>query len=266
CFWFGYFDLELSLLQSFSCDDFIVPNILERRYVPPLLKNVAWEGFRFAGHEIKIVESTDLYGATVWPSALVLCYFLEIHGRQLSIEHKTIIEIGAGTGLVSIVASLIGAQVTATDLTELVGNLQYNVHRNTKDKCKHIPQVKVLNWGTDLEETFPKSSLHCDYILAADVVYNHPFLMELLVTFDHLCQERTTILWAMRFREENTDIENEFIANFQKLFNMEVVYDFPSLDIKLYKATRKCNGQSLEFTKPIILASYRIQCFNLLAH
>ncbi|KAG9492214.1 protein-lysine methyltransferase METTL21E-like [Eleutherodactylus coqui] len=222
--------------------EIIVQEILDRRYVPAYLKSVPWEGFNFAGHEIKIVESTDLYGATVWPSALVLCYFLEKHGKEISIEDKSIIEIGSGTGLVAVVASLLGAQVVATDLQELIGNLQYNVLCNTKRKSKHIPQVKELLWGSNLEKSFPKSSLNFDYILAADVVYNHPYLEELLETFDHLCSENTTILWVMRFREENTLLENAFIQKFKKLFDMEVIYNLPSLSIKLYKA-RRCNHQ-----------------------
>ncbi|XP_063809287.1 protein-lysine methyltransferase METTL21E-like isoform X1 [Pseudophryne corroboree] len=226
--------------EGLNKNDGMVTDILNRRYVPAYLKSVAWEGFDFAGHDIKIVEATDLYGATVWPSALVLCYFLEKHGKHLCIEDKCIIEIGSGTGLVSIVACLLGAQVIATDLKELIGNLQYNVIRNTKLKCKHVPQVKELTWGSYLEETFPKSSSDFDYILAADVVYNHPYLEELLETFQHLCKEKTTILWAMRFRKENTLIENAFINNFQKSFDLEVVYDLPSLNIKLYRARRRC--------------------------
>ncbi|XP_068121357.1 protein-lysine methyltransferase METTL21E-like [Hyperolius riggenbachi] len=225
-------------------DEHLVPKILERRFVPPYLTCVAWEGFKYVDHEIKIVESTDLFGATVWPSALVLCYFLEKNQKQFCIEDKCIIEIGSGTGLVSIVASLLGAQVIATDLEALIGNLQYNVLRNTKLRCKHTPQVKELTWGSNLEETFPRSSLHFDYILAADVVYNHPYLDELLETFDHLCQEKTIILWAMRFRTENTAIINRFFHNFQKDFDMEVIYDLPSLDIKLYKARRRCKVAS----------------------
>ncbi|KAE8625858.1 hypothetical protein XENTR_v10006416 [Xenopus tropicalis] len=170
--------------------------------------------------------------------ALVLCYYLERHGKQLCLEDKHVIEIGAGTGLASVVACLLGAHVTATDLKELVGNLQYNVTRNTKQKCKHAPQVKELNWGLDLDKIFPKSSITFDYILAADVVYHHPYLEELLATFDHLCQDNTTILWVMRFREQSTSQANEFLAKFQKLFDMDVIYDFPSLDIKLYRAVR----------------------------
>ncbi|KAM5180634.1 protein-lysine methyltransferase METTL21E-like [Mantella aurantiaca] len=219
-------------------DECIVPKILERRFLPAYLTNVAWEGFNYVGHEIKIRESTDLFGATVWPSALVLCYFLEKQGKQLGLEDKRIIEIGSGTGLVSIVASLLGAQVIATDLEDLIGNLQYNVVRNTKLKCKYAPQVKELTWGSNLEEKFPRCSSHFGYILATDVVYNHPYLDELLETFDHLSQEETIILWAMKFRKENTLLQNTFFHEFQKMFDMEVIYDLPSLSIKLYSARR----------------------------
>lgn len=110
-------------------------------------------------------------------------------------------------------------------------------------KSKHVPQVKELIWGSNLEN-FPKPSIQFDYILAADVVYNHPCLEELLETFDFLCNENTTILWVMRFRKENMLLENAFIQKFQKLFDMKVIYDLPSLSIKLYKA-RRCNHQKL---------------------
>lgn len=217
-------------------DKQVVAQIMARCFSPPLITTISWEGFYFAGHEIRITEAKDCFGAVVWPSALVLCYFLETNTKEYNMVDKNVIEIGAGTGLVSIVASLLGAHVTATDLPELLGNLQYNISRNTKMKCKHLPQVKELSWGRALDESFPRSSHTFDYILAADVVYAHPFLEELLLTFEHLCKETTVILWAMRFRLEK---ENKFVDRFRELFDLEEVSSFPSLNIKLYKATKK---------------------------
>ncbi|XP_040513620.1 protein-lysine methyltransferase METTL21E-like [Gallus gallus] len=217
-------------------DEQIVTEIMRRRFFPDVITYKAWEGFHFAGHEIRITEATDCYGAVVWPSALVLCYFLETNSKQYNLVDKNVIEIGAGTGLVSIVASLLGALVTATDLPELLGNLQHNVLQNTKLKCKHQPCVKELSWGIDLEKKFPRASCHFDYIMAADVVYHHPFLDELLLTFDHLCKNDTVIMWAMKFR---LDKENQFVDRFQTLFDLEVISNFPSLNITLYKAMRK---------------------------
>ncbi|XP_074243563.1 putative methyltransferase-like protein 21E isoform X2 [Saimiri boliviensis] len=121
-------------------DKQVVTEIMARCFIPTVITNISWEIFHFIGHEIRITEAMDCYGAVVWPSALVLCYFLETNTKQYNMVDKNVIEIGAGTGLVSIVASLLGAHVTATDLPELLGNLQYNISRNTKMKSKHLPQ------------------------------------------------------------------------------------------------------------------------------
>uniref|UniRef100_A0A8C0GIA0 Uncharacterized protein n=1 Tax=Chelonoidis abingdonii TaxID=106734 RepID=A0A8C0GIA0_CHEAB len=170
------------LLPGKNEDEQTVAEIMKRRFSPAVVTNRPWECFHFAGHEIKITEATECYGAIVWPSALVLCHFLETNAKQYSLVDKSVIEIGAGTGLVSIVATLLGAHVTATDLPEVLGNLQYNI-------------LKKYQMKFDLEKNFPKSLCHFDYIMAADVCVLPPFLEELLLTFHHLCQDNTVILW-----------------------------------------------------------------------
>ncbi|MBN3322681.1 MT21E methyltransferase, partial [Atractosteus spatula] len=203
----------------------LVSVITSRRFCPSVITTVPWEGYRFANYEIKIKESTDSYGAVPWPSALVLGHFLDTNQDKYNLMDKNVIELGAGTGLVSVVASLLGAKVTATDLPEVLGNLQYNVSSNTKGRCRHTPRVTELSWGKDLEQNFPRSSCHYDYIMAADVVYSHPFLRELLATFDHLCRHDTVIFWAMRFRLEK---ENKFVDQFQRLFDLKLIFDLPN--------------------------------------
>lgn len=102
---------------------------------------------------------------------MVLCHFLETNQDKFKLTDKNVIELGAGTGLITIVASLLGmeakvisfgtcfdllpfnthkgrlcpgAKVTSTDLPEVLGNLQYNVIRNTKDRCKYVPLVGLI--------------------------------------------------------------------------------------------------------------------------
>lgn len=107
-----------------------------------------------------------------------------------------------------------------------------------KHLCVRL-KVTELIWGPDVEQRFPRAT-HCfDYILAADVVYAHPYLEELMDTFDYLCQGSTQILWAMRFR---LDPENSFVGRFQQRFHVEQLYDLPSLRIKLFRAWRKEGG------------------------
>lgn len=49
-------------------DDELAKAIMERRFVPSLITTEAWEGYTFAGLDIRIKESTDYYGAVLWPS------------------------------------------------------------------------------------------------------------------------------------------------------------------------------------------------------
>uniref|UniRef100_UPI00398EFDC0 putative methyltransferase-like protein 21E n=1 Tax=Pristiophorus japonicus TaxID=55135 RepID=UPI00398EFDC0 len=123
---------KTSIEKEMTEDEQISSEIMKRRWVPNVFKSTSWEGFQFAGYEIKITEATDCYGAYVWPSALVLCYYLEHSQKENSLNDKNVIEIGSGTGLVSIVAGILGSYVTATDLPHLLGNLEYNISRNTK--------------------------------------------------------------------------------------------------------------------------------------
>lgn len=46
--------------------------IMKRHFRPSLIKSEAWEGYTFSNLEIKIKESTDCYGAVLWPSVSFL--------------------------------------------------------------------------------------------------------------------------------------------------------------------------------------------------
>ncbi|XP_026864874.2 methyltransferase like 21e isoform X1 [Electrophorus electricus] len=227
---------EETEIKETTPGDELAAAIMERHFLPSLIRTETWEGYTFADLEIKIKESTDCYGAVLWPSAMVLCHFLDTHQDKYKLVDKNVIEVGAGTGLVTIVCSLLGAKVTSTDLPDVLGNLRHNVSRNTRGRCRHEPLVTELSWGYQLEGRFPRASCRYDYIMAADVVYAHPYLNELMETFEHLCSEDTVILWAMRFR---LDPENSFVDRFQTRFHLEELYDLPSLRIKLYRAQKK---------------------------
>lgn len=62
--------LFLFLSESGEDDDdrTVVAEIMQRCFVPAFVTTIPWEGFHFAGHEIRINEATDCYGAVVWPS------------------------------------------------------------------------------------------------------------------------------------------------------------------------------------------------------
>nr|XP_008532122.1 PREDICTED: protein-lysine methyltransferase METTL21C [Equus przewalskii] len=226
-----------------------------QKFVPTDYASYTQEHYLFAGKKIVIQESIESYGAVVWPGATALCQYLEEHTEELNLQDAKILEIGAGPGLVSIVASILGAQVTATDLPDVLGNLQYNLLKNTLKstdlpdvlgnlqynllkntlKCTaHLPEVKELVWGEGLEQNFPKSSFYYDYILASDVVYHHYFLDKLLTTMVYLCQPGTVLLWANKFRF-STDYE--FLDKFKQVFDTTLLAEFPEASVKLFKGT-----------------------------
>ncbi|KAM3625137.1 uncharacterized protein V6R79_007412 [Siganus canaliculatus] len=188
--------------------------------------------YRYVGQDILIFESIDHFGAVMWPAALALCSFLDNNRQRVNMQGKEVLELGAGTGLVTIVASLLGASVTATDLPAVLSNLQANVMRNTRGRCRHTPQVAALSWGFDLEHTYPASVYHYDYVLAADVVYHHDYLDELLATMKHFCRPGTTLIWANKVRFK-TDLK--FTENFKEAFHTSLLAE--DGDLKIFMAT-----------------------------
>ncbi|KAJ7428774.1 protein-lysine methyltransferase METTL21D-like protein [Willisornis vidua] len=82
-------------------------------------------------------------GSVVWDAALVLAKFLETGACPLARRH--VLELGAGTGAVGIMAATLGANVTVTDLEELQELLRVNIENN-----KHLVtgslRAKVLKW------------------------------------------------------------------------------------------------------------------------
>lgn len=127
-----------------------------------------------------------------------------------------------------------GAKLTATDLPEILGNLRCNLNRNTRWYRRHEPEVLALSWGHELEETFPRSAHLYDYILAADVVYHHDFLPELLATMRHFCQRGTTLIWANKIRYQSDLL---FVENFQKAFNSTLLTEMD--EVRIYSATAR---------------------------
>ena len=124
--------------------------------------------------------------------------------------------------------------MTATDLPGALGNLRVNLSRNTRGRCRHTPQVAALTWGHDLESTYPTSVYHYDYVLAAEVVYHHDFLDQLLATMEHFCRPGTKVIWANKVRFES---DLTFTENFKKAFHTQLLAE--DGEMKIFVATCK---------------------------
>lgn len=123
-----------------------------------------------------IISGAGTTGLRTWEAALHLSsYLISTPELIASIKGKRVIELGAGTGLLSILcASHLGAsQVVATDGDE--GVVQA-LHENAAfNDVKDAMDIGVLWWGRALKGSwmFEKDpSFSCDLVLGADVVSN----------------------------------------------------------------------------------------------
>jgi predicted nicotinamide N-methyase len=114
------------------------------------------------------------YGVVLWPASIALAH--EIAIREAEFRGKTVLELGAGTGLPGIVAASVGASVTQTDRSELIIHVcQRNGERN---QMKSI-QYRIADWTAWTDET------RYDWIVASDILYadsQHEHLRHIFTT------------------------------------------------------------------------------------
>ncbi|KAM9147196.1 protein N-lysine methyltransferase METTL21D [Pangshura tecta] len=183
-------------------------------------------------------------GCVVWDAALVLAKFLEsgARGLGLGLRRRAVLELGAGTGAVGIMAATLGADVTVTDLEELQDLMNINIEKN-----KHLVtgsiQAKVLKWGEDVKEFLPAP----DYILMADCIYYEESLEPLLKTLKDLSGPDTCIIccYEQRTMGKNPEIERKYLELLQMDFELEKVplekhdEEYRSEDIHILNIRRK---------------------------
>ncbi|XP_071990921.1 elongation factor Ts, mitochondrial isoform X2 [Engystomops pustulosus] len=147
--------------------------------------------------------------------ALYLCTYFE--EQKLNFKGKKVIELGAGTGIVGILASLLGGRVTVTDLPHALPQIRKNVSVNVS--LDQAPDVCALSWGID-QVHFPEDY---DFVLGADIVYLKETYDLLLQTLLHLCGPRTTIFLSSKMRKEHgtMDFFQNILPQYFKLFSWQ---------------------------------------------
>ncbi|KAF4093747.1 hypothetical protein AMELA_G00005360 [Ameiurus melas] len=170
--------------------------------------------------------------ASVWDAGIEMCRFLE--RECVEVCGKRVMELGAGSGLVSILAARLGARVTVTDLPEVLPHTVRNIDSNTPLNSWPAgpPTVLPLFWGRDLEQF----SSQWDLVLGSDIVYIPETFPLLLHTLVHLSKCGAVVYLSSKMRREHHT--HEFYNTLlPQRFLVELVHRDAHKNINIYRAT-----------------------------
>ncbi|KAK5933775.1 hypothetical protein CgunFtcFv8_014229 [Champsocephalus gunnari] len=156
--------------------------------------------------------------------------------QSVELREQCIIELGAATGVVGILAACLGAVLTLTDLPTVLPQLQANVSANRPSSGwpTSLPNVLPLSWGEDHMDF----SSNWDLVLCADIMYlpeTFPLLKE---TLAHLCKNGTVAYLSSKMREEH-ETPGFFEEYLPRICNVELVQHDDDQNINIYKVSLK---------------------------
>lgn len=129
------------------------------------------------------------YGAVLWPAGVALAH--EVATRATEFAGRTVLELGAGTGLPGIVAASLGAAVTQTDRQELALHLcKLNGEHNGVSGIEY----RLADWAEWAVEA------RFDWVIGADVLYSDTFHEPLRRIFETALMPGGRVLVADPFR------------------------------------------------------------------
>ncbi|XP_067851839.1 EEF1A lysine methyltransferase 3-like [Heptranchias perlo] len=192
--------------------------------------------YQFCGQNLKISQSSDSQLGTssfIWDAGLALCQYFE--EERIKFSGMKVIELGAGTGIVGILAVLLGGDVTITDQPNVLKQIEHNVAASIPTSCRNRVNVRALSWGLDHVQ-FPTDY---DFILGGEIVYMSKTYSFLLKTLQHLSNERTIIYLSSKMWQD-FEINTFYEDVLPQHFNCQLVTRNEVDDINVYKVTKKC--------------------------
>jgi len=150
---------------------------------------------------INVLHDFPLW-AKIWKASWVLSAYL----ADLSPDaNKRLLEIGAGAGLVSIVAANFGHQITMTEYNpDALNFARANAFLNN---CPDLP-IEKLDWNLS------RPAHQYDMIVAAEVTYKKDNFIPLTRFFKSHLKPGGEIILASEIRKSGTDIFGLFKSDF----------------------------------------------------
>ncbi|KAJ1719757.1 Protein-lysine N-methyltransferase efm6 [Coemansia erecta] len=184
-------------------------------------------------------------GSTVWDAGLVMAKYLDHQAQsgELDLTGKTVLELGAGTGIVGISLARLQPKCTVilTDKAELVPLLKHNVGMNT---CENAI-AEALDWCDSGEQQLSGrwSEARPDVILVSDGIWASELHKPLADTLSRLAGEHTRVVIGYETRK--FDEEAKFVALWSQAFRFRDIKPgeqhpvMQSEDIYLFEGTKK---------------------------
>ena len=116
-------------------------------------------------HIEQVIGGSDT-GSVLWSGSVVLSALLSSKGAELGMASASVIELGTGLGLVSVVLSCLGATVTATDGDEAILNMTRRNLLHNLEGSHGFVNVSHLWWG---DEVAARSLGTFDFVVGSDV-------------------------------------------------------------------------------------------------
>ncbi|EMF17633.1 uncharacterized protein SEPMUDRAFT_160854 [Sphaerulina musiva SO2202] len=146
---------------------------------------------------LHLTSRNPLWGHLLWQGGRTVADFLEANKDEY-LQNKTVLELGAGAGLPSLICAINGAkQVVVTDYPD--ADLIENLRANIRD-CAALPATcdivaKGYLWGA---ETAPlvnhwdtsQQGVGFDLIILADLLFNHSEHAKLLLSVRQTLKQR----------------------------------------------------------------------------
>ena len=134
---------------------------------------------------VEVRDERMPYWATLWDAALILSDVLL--SDNLIAPGESVLELGCGLGLVSSIACLKRARVTATDYQR--DALKF-ARLNGLQIAGVAPRTMLIDWRS------PPQDQHYATLLGADLVYELRFFDPLIATFDALLTPGGRVLFS----------------------------------------------------------------------
>ena len=166
--------------------------------------------------------------AKIWPASWVLADYL---AKMPVASSKKFLEIGGGTGLVSIVAATFGHNITLTESNP--DALQFASANALVNGCPQLP-IRQLDWNR------PQLKDPVDFIVASEVTYKKEDWQPLLSLFEHCLRPDGEVLLAGEMRRVSKEIYQQLATDFNLRVQKKILRSSgEEVAIFLMRMTRK---------------------------